>query len=576
MFRKSRATATIVAVLMALGLTLNPSGLSPAQATPAPESFNDTRPVTSEPVEVDFAVQYLGVVADLAPGVTEADPQGAIPYGEARFRVQGEWTQWQPFNQDGAQGEGQFTSSLLLADNADAYQVRALPTWGVNWRAAAINTDRGAVGGVSEPVGDARAMSLAYVDNPTCRSRADWGADESIRKWTSGDPETYYPAQVLTVHHTAGSNDPSQDFAATVRAIYQYHVLTNGWSDIGYQYLIDANGIVYEGRTSGPASQSCFYGGDGSDFGHQSGTDYVVTGAHVGGYNSGNLGISLMGCFEPGQCTGNTTPTAAAIDALATQVSKLAQRHGLNPTGTTTYVNPVGVASLKVPVLGAHRDWNATACPGASLYAQLAQVRQTAAARMARVVFTDVPVGTQFFDEITWLYDNGYSTGWLEANGTRTYRPLNSINRDAMAAFMYRFAGSPNFTPPAQSPFTDLTPNDQFYKEITWLNAMGYSTGWVEADGSRTFRPVTPINRDAMAAFMYRYAGSPQVPSGTNRFTDVTPTSTEFYDEIMWLANSGISTGWPEANGTYSFRPGQPVARDAMAAFIYRLNDTLG
>lgn len=105
---------------------------------------------------------------------------------------------------------------------------------------------------------------------------------------------------------------------------------------------------------------------------------------------------------------------------------------------------------------------------------------------------------------------------------------------------------------------------------------MGYSTGWVEADGSRTFRPVTPINRDAMAAFMYRYAGSPQVPSGTNRFTDVTPTSTEFYDEIMWLANSGISTGWPEANGTYSFRPGQPVARDAMAAFIYRLNDTLG
>ena len=57
MFRKSRATATIVAVLMALGLTLNPSGLSPAQATPAPESFNDTRPVTSEPVEVDFAVQ---------------------------------------------------------------------------------------------------------------------------------------------------------------------------------------------------------------------------------------------------------------------------------------------------------------------------------------------------------------------------------------------------------------------------------------------------------------------------------------------------------------------------------------
>ena len=91
MFRKSRATATIVAVLMALGLTLNPSGLSPAQATPAPESFNDTRPVTSEPVEVDFAVQYLGVVADLAPGVTEADPQGAIRTARpgSEFRANG-------------------------------------------------------------------------------------------------------------------------------------------------------------------------------------------------------------------------------------------------------------------------------------------------------------------------------------------------------------------------------------------------------------------------------------------------------------------------------------------------------
>ena len=169
---------------------------------------------------------------------------------------------------------------------------------------------------------------------------------------------------------------------------------------------------------------------------------------------------------------------------------------------------------------------------------------------MAQVVFTDVPVGTQFFDEITWLYDNGYSTGWLEANGTRTYRPLNSINRDAMAAFMYRFAGSPNFTPPAQSPFTDLTPNDQFYKEITWLNAMGYSTGWVEADGSRTFRPVTPINRDAMAAFMYRYAGSPS-PLRDEQVHRCHPTSTEFYDEIMWLATRA-SPPLAGGHGTYT------------------------
>jgi hypothetical protein len=184
------------------------------------------------------------------------------------------------------------------------------------------------------------------------------------------------------------------------------------------------------------------------------------------------------------------------------------------------------------------------------------------------VLFTDVPAGAQFQSEISWLAAQGISTGWVETNGSRTFRPLQAVNRDAMAAFMYRLAGSPAFQAPAVSPFADVTPSTQFYKEITWLASEGISTGWVEANGTKTFRPVQPVNRDAMAAFMYRFAGKPVI-TGKATFADV-PAGAQFQQEISWLAGSGISTGWTEANGSKTYRPLQPVNRDAMAAFMYR------
>jgi serine protease len=184
------------------------------------------------------------------------------------------------------------------------------------------------------------------------------------------------------------------------------------------------------------------------------------------------------------------------------------------------------------------------------------------------VVFADLPVGAQFFDEISWLAAQGISTGWTEADGSKSFRPLQAVNRDAMAAFMYRLAGSPAFNAPAVSPFADITPSTQFYKEITWLASQGISTGWIEANGSKTFRPVQPVNRDAMAAFMYRFAGKPAVVD-SQVFVDV-PSGAQFHAEISWLAGAGISTGWTAADGSRTFQPLVPVNRDAMAAFMYR------
>ncbi|MEG9247476.1 CAP domain-containing protein [Arthrobacter sp. Soc17.1.1.1] len=188
--------------------------------------------------------------------------------------------------------------------------------------------------------------------------------------------------------------------------------------------------------------------------------------------------------------------------------------------------------------------------------------------------FTDVSTGQQFYKEMSWLASTGISTGWAEADGTRTYRALQPVNRDAMAAFLYRAAGSPAYTPPAVSPFADISTGQQFYKEMSWLASTGISTGWAEADGTRTYRALQPVNRDAMAAFLYRAAGSPAyTPPAVSPFADIS-TGQQFYKEMSWLASTGISTGWAEADGTRTYRALQPVNRDAMAAFLYRADGT--
>ena len=175
--------------------------------------------------------------------------------------------------------------------------------------------------------------------------------------------------------------------------------------------------------------------------------------------------------------------------------------------------------------------------------------------------FTDVKSGDQFYTEISWLAQRRITTGYPDG----TYRPLESVERGAMAAFFYRMAGSPQFTAPSTPSFSDVPTTHPFYKEIEWMKARGITTGW--SDG--TFRPNAPVNRDAMAAFFYRYAGSPHVDLPvTSPFKDV-PADSQFYREITWLASTGISTGWPD--GTY--RPVTPIARDAMAAFIYRYTE---
>ncbi|MET4060356.1 subtilisin family serine protease [Arthrobacter sp. UYP6] len=191
---------------------------------------------------------------------------------------------------------------------------------------------------------------------------------------------------------------------------------------------------------------------------------------------------------------------------------------------------------------------------------------QVAKIELGPLRFADAK-GAKFESDINWMADQDLTTGYADG----TYRPLGSINRDAMAAFLYRLAGSPAYDAPDVSPFTDVATDNQFYKEISWLAESGISTGW--PDGS--FRPLAPVKRDAMAAFMNRFAGEQcsvdgaqgyEAP-GTASFTDVA-TNNQFHKEISWMKDSGVSTGWPDS----TFRPLEDVSREAMAAFIHRLD----
>ncbi len=178
--------------------------------------------------------------------------------------------------------------------------------------------------------------------------------------------------------------------------------------------------------------------------------------------------------------------------------------------------------------------------------------------------FKDVYPTDQFYTEIEWLASTGITTGWPD----NTYRPQNNIERGAMAAFFYRMAGSPRVMMPYRSPFKDVDASYPFYKEIVWMYQQGITTGY--PDG--TFRPNDSVSREAMAAFFYRQARDYRfyAPRHTS-FVDVNGDNL-FYTEISWLADRGISRGWDDR----TYRPGQAITRDAMAAFLYRYHRIYG
>ncbi|WP_442789698.1 S-layer homology domain-containing protein [Paenarthrobacter sp. GOM3] len=370
-------------------------------------------------------------------------------------------------------------------------------------------------------------------------------------------------------------------------SVAAYTVQESSQTSYALMHLLPGSYKVQFNRTNGHMSpyEAQHYNGIPESAGAANATSIVVApGQTVAGVNSTvRLGGTITGRLlgSNGTAVGETLVSVYTKDgSFVTRSGWTAADGTFKVTGLTTglYFVSAEPGSESGPIFSGNVTSEANARSISTVVGQNTDIGTLsyATATEGKQGFDDVPLGAQFQDEIQWLADKGISTGWQAGNGSRTYQPLTPVNRDAMAAFMYRLSGKPAFTAPATSPFKDLPSGAQFFKEITWLADKGISTGWEEADKSRTYQPLQPVNRDAMAAFMYRLAGEPEFTAPkVSPFIDL-PTTAQFYKEITWLAAQGISTGWAEAGGTKSFKPLQPVNRDAMAAFMFRYNTKFG
>ncbi|MEU9730434.1 peptidoglycan recognition protein [Streptomyces sp. NPDC048002] len=196
---------------------------------------------------------------------------------------------------------------------------------------------------------------------PKIVTRKGWGANESWR-----EKAFVYTKKVKAafVHHTASGNGYKCSQAPSViRGIYRYHVVSMGWRDIGYNFVVDKCGNIYEGRAGGVAK--------------------AVLGAHTLGFNSDSMGIALLGSHATAK------PSAASVTAVARLTAWKLGLFGANPKGKTYLKSGGGNLyakgkNVRLNVISGHRDGFATECPGAQLYKKLGTARSKAAGLQGR------------------------------------------------------------------------------------------------------------------------------------------------------------------------------------------------
>ncbi len=281
--------------------------------------------------------------------------------------------------------------------------------------------------------------------------------------------------------------------------------------------------------------------------------------------------FSSTGVFQrtfgtPGSGAGQFQfPVGIAVDAnrhvyVVDRYADNVERWVQPATGSASYLATFGTSGSAPGQLD--EPYGVAVSPDGLLYVtdslnNRVQIRDLCAAR-----FSDVARTNPFNHAICWMTATGVGTGYADG----TYRPTQSVSRQAMAAHLYRLKGSPPGIYPDPG-FTDVGGSSPFLTEISWLVWAGIGTGY--PDG--TFRPTLPVTRQAMAAFLYRLAGNPVGPFPDPGFSDVTPGH-PFYTEIAWMASVGsITTGFPDG----TFRPGSAVTRQAMAAFLARYDAAL-
>jgi len=342
--RKVGLAKTSVAALR-VAKNATPTALS----TPAnPDPITTARAAAVTPVQnVAGAVTVVGVTW----------PKGAVN-ARSEFQIRtftgASWGLWQNLDSEDADGPdaaeaagARGGTSPFVVTGASKYEVRSLTTDATAPTAATVQAVDPGTSGADSPR-PAGGSAVAATIRPAINTRAAWGANEGIRR---GVP-SYGKIMVGFTHHTDSQNNyAAGDVPAMIRGMYAYHVQSLGWSDIGYNFLVDRFGRIWEGR----------YGG----------MEKAVVGAQTMNYNSVSMGVSAIGNFDI------AAPSQAMTNAFKQVYAWKLGLTGIPATGTV-------VANGKLfQRLSGHRDGFSTACPGRYLYPKLSEIRAGASAIIA-------------------------------------------------------------------------------------------------------------------------------------------------------------------------------------------------
>ena len=333
---------------------------------------------------------------------------------QLRVRTGTRWGAWQTLSDDDSgpdtdSTEGRAAAAVrstepIWVENADAVQAR------VKKRAAAASLVAGKslkltmVDPGTLATDSATGASVAAAGRPAIISRAAWGADERI---VCKDRTASSQVSMAVVHHTAGSNSYSSVASAKrqLRADMAYHVKGRGWCDLGYNFVVDKWGNIYEGRRGSIQS--------------------ARVGAHASGFNSMSVGISMLGNYS------TRTPPWAVRRSVAKLVAWKLSRYGRDPMSSVRYYAGAGSPRFKkgtlvtLPRVIGHRNVGLTSCPGRAGYAQLRSIRRSAASLANNANW----VRASYTDQLGRQPNNGsvlYWNGVASDSGRRTY--LEKLN----------------------------------------------------------------------------------------------------------------------------------------------------
>jgi hypothetical protein len=309
----------------------------------------------------------LSRVSDLLGVEWQGPAEAAI---ELRFRgAGGRWSAWASAAAHGHGPEtlartGRVVGDPVWTGGTSAVQLRsARPLTGVRLHLIDVSDGVGArrraqmLGPLASPAALALASPVlaAGAGQPPIIARRGWAQGISPPRVTPA----YGAVQMAFVHHTENPNGYGPgEVPAMLRAIYVFHRYVNGWNDIGYNFVVDLYGRVFEARAGG--------------------IDEPVIGAHAGGYNLVSTGVAVLGSFMSAPIS---PPARHALERLLAWKLSL---HGLPAEGTVTVkVNPAGAsysrfpanARVPLPRIAGHRDGDSTDCPGDVLYGELPSIR---------------------------------------------------------------------------------------------------------------------------------------------------------------------------------------------------------